>query len=130
MPQPLDSTKSQLNPTFAPTKTVSTPVEGATIGRSLIIIVAPMVLLVGVVTYVFFERDLDATTRRLARDVAGDVALLPGLGNGSFGPATLFGADALPFAIASVPLVQGKPKDLVVVSPETGLISVLRNTGK
>ena len=46
------------------------------LGRSLIIIVAPMVLLLGVVTYVFFERDLDATTRRLARDVAGDVALL------------------------------------------------------
>jgi two-component system osmolarity sensor histidine kinase EnvZ len=45
-------------------------------GRSLIIIVAPMVLLLGVVTYVFFERDLDTTTRRLARDVAGDVALL------------------------------------------------------
>jgi two-component system osmolarity sensor histidine kinase EnvZ len=45
-------------------------------GRSLIIIVAPMVLLQGVVTYVFFERDLDSTTRRLARDVAGDVALL------------------------------------------------------
>jgi two-component system osmolarity sensor histidine kinase EnvZ len=45
-------------------------------GRSLIIIVAPVVLLQGVVTYVFFERDLDATTRRLARDVAGDVALL------------------------------------------------------
>jgi two-component system osmolarity sensor histidine kinase EnvZ len=45
-------------------------------GRSVIIIVAPMVLLLGVVTYIFFERDLDATTRRLARDVAGDVALL------------------------------------------------------
>src|SRR5665811_879289 len=45
-------------------------------GRSLIIIVAPMVLLQGVVTYIFFERDLDTTTRRLARDVAGDVALL------------------------------------------------------
>ena len=45
-------------------------------GRSLIIIVAPMVLLQGIVTYVFFERDLDATTRRLARDVAADVALL------------------------------------------------------
>ena len=45
-------------------------------GRSLIIIVAPMVLLLCVVTYVFFERDLDSTTRRLARDVAGDVALL------------------------------------------------------
>ena len=48
-------------------------------GRSLIIIVAPMVLLQGVVTYVFFERDLDATTRRLARDVAADVALLVAL---------------------------------------------------
>ena len=45
-------------------------------GRSFIIIVAPMVLVLGVVTYVFFERDLDTSTRRLARDVAGDVALL------------------------------------------------------
>ena len=45
-------------------------------GRSLIIIVAPMVLLQGVITYVFFERDLDTTTRRLARDVAADVAFL------------------------------------------------------
>jgi two-component system, OmpR family, osmolarity sensor histidine kinase EnvZ len=48
-------------------------------GRSLIIIVAPMVLLQGVVTYVFFERDLDTTTRRLARDVAADVAFLVAL---------------------------------------------------
>src|SRR5580698_2902801 len=46
------------------------------LGRSLIIIVAPMVLLQGVVTYVFFERDLDTTTRLLARDVAADVSLL------------------------------------------------------
>jgi two-component system osmolarity sensor histidine kinase EnvZ len=45
-------------------------------GRSLIIIVAPMVLLQGIVTYVFFERDLDTTTRRMARDVAADVAFL------------------------------------------------------
>ena len=48
-------------------------------GRSLIIIVAPMVLLLTVVTYVFFERDLDTTTRRMARDVAADVALLASL---------------------------------------------------
>jgi len=59
-----------------------------------------------------------------------DVALLPGLGNGQFGPATLFGADALPFAIASVPLSKGKPDGLVVVNEERNLISVLRNTGK
>ena len=45
-------------------------------GRSMIIIVAPMVLLLGVFTYVFFERDLETTTRLLARDVAADVSLL------------------------------------------------------
>jgi hypothetical protein len=59
-----------------------------------------------------------------------DVALLPGLGNGQFGPPTLFGADALPVAIANVPLVKGKPSDLVVVNSATNLVSVLRNTGK
>jgi two-component system osmolarity sensor histidine kinase EnvZ len=48
-------------------------------GRSLIIIVAPMVLLQGIVSYVFFERDLDTTTRRMALDVAADVALLAAL---------------------------------------------------
>lgn len=45
-------------------------------GRSLIIIVAPMVLLQGIVSYVFFERDLDTTTRRMARAAAADIALL------------------------------------------------------
>src|ERR1700749_4197856 len=45
-------------------------------GRSLIIIVAPMVILQGIVTYVFFERDVDASTRRLSRDIAADVSLL------------------------------------------------------
>ncbi|MGA2136269.1 MAG: VCBS repeat-containing protein [Bryobacteraceae bacterium] len=58
-----------------------------------------------------------------------DVALLPGLGNGHFGPAQLFGADALPFAIASAPLRAGKPNDLVVVGEERNLVSILTNTG-
>jgi two-component system, OmpR family, osmolarity sensor histidine kinase EnvZ len=44
--------------------------------RALIIIVAPIVLLQAIIAYVFFERDLDSTTRRLARDVAADIALL------------------------------------------------------
>src|SRR5579871_970778 len=48
-------------------------------GRSLIIIVAPIVLLQAIIAYVFFERDLDTTTRRLARDVAADMALLVSL---------------------------------------------------
>ena len=45
-------------------------------GRSLIIIVAPMFLLQAIVSYVFFERDLETTTRRMARDVAADTAFL------------------------------------------------------
>lgn len=48
-------------------------------GRSLIIIVAPIVILQAIIAYVFFERDLDTTTRRLARDVAADMALLVAL---------------------------------------------------
>jgi two-component system, OmpR family, osmolarity sensor histidine kinase EnvZ len=44
--------------------------------RSLIIIVAPMVLLQAIVSYVFFERDLDSTTRRMALAAASDIALL------------------------------------------------------
>lgn len=48
-------------------------------GRSLIIIIAPVVLLQAIIAYVFFERDLDSTTRRLARDVAADIALLVAL---------------------------------------------------
>src|ERR1700753_2753310 len=45
-------------------------------GRALIIIIAPVILLLSIVTYVFFERELDITTRSLAQDVAADVALL------------------------------------------------------
>ncbi|MBV8976890.1 MAG: HAMP domain-containing protein [Alphaproteobacteria bacterium] len=45
-------------------------------GRSLIIIVAPVVILQGIVSYIFFERDIDASTRRLSRDIAADVSFL------------------------------------------------------
>src|SRR3569832_1448863 len=65
-----------VEPRFAPGRFIKRFLPRGLFGRSLIIIVAPMVLLQGVITYVFFERDLDTTTRRLARDVAADVALL------------------------------------------------------
>ena len=55
-------------------------------GRSLIIIVAPIVLLQAIIAYVFFERDLDTTTRRLARDVAADMAMLVALEDTRQGP--------------------------------------------
>ena len=54
--------------------------------RSFIIIVAPIVLLQAIIAYVFFERDVDTTTRRLARDVAADMAMLVALEDNSQGP--------------------------------------------
>ncbi len=47
--------------------------------RSLIIIVAPIVLLLSILDHVFFERNLETSTRALATDVAADVALLVAL---------------------------------------------------
>jgi two-component system osmolarity sensor histidine kinase EnvZ len=55
-------------------------------GRSLIIIVAPIVLLQAIIAYVFFERDLDTTTRRLARDVSADMAMLVALEDNNKSP--------------------------------------------
>ncbi|HVW74910.1 MAG TPA: ATP-binding protein [Rhizomicrobium sp.] len=55
-------------------------------GRSLIIIIAPIVLLQTIVAYVFFERDVDTTTRRLARDVAADMAMLVALEDNNHSP--------------------------------------------
>src|SRR6201996_8084327 len=69
----------RIEPRFAPGRFIKRFLPRGLFGRSLIIIVAPMVLLQVVATYVFFERDLDTTTRRLARDVAADVALLVAL---------------------------------------------------
>ncbi|MBN9544382.1 MAG: HAMP domain-containing protein [Alphaproteobacteria bacterium] len=66
-------------PRFRPGRFIKRFLPRGLFGRSLIIIVAPMVILQGIVTYVFFERDLDTTTRRMARDVAADVALLAAL---------------------------------------------------
>ena len=66
----------RIEPRIAPGRFIKRFLPRGLFGRSLIIIVAPMVLLQGVISYVFFERDLDTTTRRLARDVAADVALL------------------------------------------------------
>ena len=68
--------KPMPEPRFAPGRFIKRFLPRGLFGRSLIIIVAPMVLLQGIVTYVFFERDLDTTTRRMARDVAADVSFL------------------------------------------------------
>ncbi len=48
-------------------------------GRSLIIIVAPMVILQGIVTYIFFERHYDVMLGRMGRGAAADVVFLTNL---------------------------------------------------
>src|SRR3954452_3036606 len=48
-------------------------------GRSLIIIVAPMVILQGIVTYIFFERHYDVMLARMGRGAAADVVFLTNL---------------------------------------------------
>ena len=70
---------SDAEPRITPGRFIKRFLPRGLFGRSLIIIVAPMVILQGIVTYVFFERDLDTTTRRMAHDVAADVALLAAL---------------------------------------------------
>jgi two-component system osmolarity sensor histidine kinase EnvZ len=57
-------------------------------GRSLIIIVAPVVLLQCIVSYAFFSRHYDVMTERMGRGVASDVAFLVNLEESSpFGTA-------------------------------------------
>lgn len=46
------------------------------LGRSLLIIVTPLVLLQIVATYIFYERHWDTITRRLARDLAGEITVI------------------------------------------------------
>src|SRR5436305_5689725 len=48
-------------------------------GRSLIIIVAPVVILQGIVTYAFFERHYDVLLARMGRGAAADVVFLTDL---------------------------------------------------
>ncbi|HSZ74623.1 MAG TPA: ATP-binding protein [Rhizomicrobium sp.] len=66
---------------FHPFQTVKRFLPRGLFWRSLIIIVMPVVILQGIVSYVFFERDLDITTQRMAIDVAADVALLTAIEN-------------------------------------------------
>ncbi|HEX4292549.1 MAG TPA: ATP-binding protein [Rhizomicrobium sp.] len=61
---------------FRPGRLLKRALPRGLFGRSLIIIVAPVVILQAIVTYVFFERDVDASTRRLSRDIAAEVSLL------------------------------------------------------
>lgn len=61
---------------FRPFRSLKRVMPRGLFGRSLIIIVAPVILLQGIVTYAFFERHYDVMTARMARGVAADIAFL------------------------------------------------------
>lgn len=58
-------------------------------GRALVILITPMLLVQIISTYIFFDRHWDTMTRRLAYAVAGEVALLADLVEGAPDAAAL-----------------------------------------
>jgi two-component system osmolarity sensor histidine kinase EnvZ len=56
-------------------------------GRAVMIIVTPLILLQVVATWVFYDSHWETVTRRLATGVAGDIASVVALMDGSAGPA-------------------------------------------
>ena len=64
---------------FRPFRTLKRALPRGLFGRSLIIIVAPVVILQGVVTYAFFERHYDVMLTRMGQGAARDVLFLVNL---------------------------------------------------
>lgn len=72
----LPSFKYRRNPLRVFGRWVSQRMPKSLFGRSLIIIIAPMVLLQGVVAFVFMERHWQTVTQRLSKAVTADIAAL------------------------------------------------------
>lgn len=64
-----------------PFKTLKAYLPKSMLGRSLLILVAPLVLMETISAYVFFDRHWDHVTKALANDIAGDVATIIDLYN-------------------------------------------------
>ena len=78
------------------------------LGRSLLIIVTPLVLVQVIATWVFFDRHYDTTTKRLAQGVAGDIAMvirLTGMTPGADGRinATALAASTMQLKVSFLP---------------------------
>lgn len=59
-----------------PFRTLKRILPSGLFGRSILIVVTPMVMLQGIVTYAFFVRHHDMMTQQMAKGVAADVAFL------------------------------------------------------
>lgn len=94
-------------PRFRPLRLLKQMSPRGLFGRSLIIVVAPMVVLQGFVTYAFFVRHYDIVTRHMAHSAAGDIAFLTDLEQSYHGPERTklldMAAHALGFQVSLAP---------------------------
>ena len=70
------ASKRALKTTHGPTRWLSRFLPRSLYGRSLLIVIAPVVLLQSVVAYVFMERHWQLVTRRLSAAVTADISAL------------------------------------------------------
>jgi two-component system osmolarity sensor histidine kinase EnvZ len=69
------------NPLLHPFKTIKSYLPKSMFGRSLVILVAPLVLVETISAYVFFDNHWEHVTKALANDIAGEVATVVALYN-------------------------------------------------
>ena len=97
-------------------------------GRSLIIIVAPVVILQAIVTYIFFDRDANIVTSRMARAVTNEIGFLARIENTTVNPterARLRELAAASFGF-TVSFAPGDKLTHTVEQPKTALDRQLR----
>ncbi len=97
-------------------------------GRSLIIIVAPVVILQAIVTYIFFDRDANIVTSRMARGVTNEIGFLARIENTTANPnerARLRELAAASFGF-TVSFTAGDKLTHTVEQPKTALDRQLR----
>src|SRR6516225_12110093 len=94
-PEPEPRTESEIRPR----RWIKLVLPRTMFGRSLLIVVVPLVLLQAIATWIFYDRHWAAVSWRLSAGVAGDIALLietvHGAGSGADVARLLDGAAAL-----------------------------------
>ena len=94
------------------------------LGRVLLIMVTPLILMQSITVWVFYDRHWDTITRRLAQGIAGDIAAAVELIQGSKTQAELEGVFQLAESTMSLDLALLGDKPLPLV-PEPWFISLL-----
>ncbi len=76
VPAETEMAPAEVARTAAPRGLLKRALPRSLFGRSIIIIVTPLILLQVIATWIFYERHWDTVARRLSANVAGDIALV------------------------------------------------------